>query len=254
MEAVQRTRAGADRPTPTLGLVSFVIPAHDEEAVLGSTLATLFASAREVGRPFEVVVVDDASTDRTVEIAHRHGARTVSVDHRQIARARNSGAEAAQGEVLIFVDADTLVSPAPIRSALRALESGAVGGGALTRFDGGHWTLRALLGLFVFFLRRLGLACGCFLFCRRADFERVGGFDVELFAGEEIRLSRALGKRGRFVALRESVLTSSRKLRTHSVREILSAALLPLRRGRRAYRDREGLEVWYGPRRSDPGG
>ena len=62
-----------------------------------------------------------------------------------------------------------------------------------------------------------------------------------------------LNPRARSVALRESVLTSSRKIRTHSARELLGAALLPLRRGRRAYRDRAGLEVWYGPRRADPG-
>jgi glycosyltransferase involved in cell wall biosynthesis len=234
-------------------MISFIIPAHDEEAVLGATLAALLGSAREVGEPFEVVVVDDASTDRTAEIAAAHGARVVAVQHRQIARARNSGARSAQGEVFVFVDADTLVPPEAIRAALEAIAGGAVGGGARTRFDGGPFLARALVGVVVFLLRRLRIAAGCFLFCRRKDFEAVGGFDEGLFASEEVALSFALRRRGRFVALRESVITSSRKIRTHTPGELLAALLLPLRRGRRAFRDREGLDVWYGPRRADPG-
>lgn len=233
--------------------LSFVIPAHDEEAVLGATISTLLDSARAVGEPFEVIVVDDASTDRTAEIAREHGARVVRVEHRQIARARNAGAREARGEVLVFVDADTAVSAAAIRAAQGSIEAGDVGGGARPRFDGGPLAVRCLVGAFVWLLRRLRVACGCFVYCRREHFEAVGGFDEALFAGEEIALSLALKRRGRFVALRESVLTSSRKIRTHSPRELLAAALLPLRQGRRAYRGREGLEVWYGPRRVDPG-
>jgi glycosyltransferase involved in cell wall biosynthesis len=233
--------------------VSFVVPAHDEEAVIGGTLAALVGSARAVGRPFEVIVVDDASADRTAEIAREHGARVVRVEHRQIARARNAGARVARADVLVFVDADTAVPPEAIRAALAALGRGAVGGGARPRFDGGPLYARALVGAVVFLLRRLRVAAGCFLFCRRADFEAVGGFDEGLFASEEVALSFALARRGRFVALRESVVTSGRKIRTHSPGELLAALLLPLRRGRRAFRQREGLEVWYGPRRADPG-
>ena len=65
-------------------------------------------------------------------------------------------------------------------------------------------------------------------------------------------MSQALKRVGRFVILRESVLTSGRKLRTHSGREVLSVVGLLLSRGRRAVESREGLEMWYGPRREDP--
>ncbi len=56
-----------------------------------------------------MIVVDDASTDATPEIAAQNNARVVSVNHRQIAATRNSGARAAQGERLFFVDADTTI-------------------------------------------------------------------------------------------------------------------------------------------------
>lgn len=91
-------------------MISFVIPAHNEAELLGRTLAALIASAQTVGEPWETVVVNDASTDRTAEIALAHGARIITVNHRQIAATRNAGAQAMTGEVLFFVDADTVVT------------------------------------------------------------------------------------------------------------------------------------------------
>jgi len=59
-------------------------------------------------------VVNDASTDGTRDIAAGKNAQVISVNHRQIAATRNSGAAAAQGEILIFVDADTQVNKAVV--------------------------------------------------------------------------------------------------------------------------------------------
>ena len=92
-------------------MISFIVPAYNEEAVLGGTLDHIHAAARTLDEPYEIVVADDASTDRTAEIAREHGAQVVSVHNRQIAATRNAGARAAQGEYLIFVDADTPVTP-----------------------------------------------------------------------------------------------------------------------------------------------
>ena len=59
-------------------MISFIVPAHNEEALIGRTLAALRDSAECVlNEPYEIVVVDDASTDRTSEIAVNHGARAV---------------------------------------------------------------------------------------------------------------------------------------------------------------------------------
>src|SRR4051812_32617503 len=107
-------------------MLSFVVPAHNEEALLGRTLDAIYDAATETGQPFEVVVADDASTDNTAEIARQHGARVVSVNHRQIAATRNAGAREAQGKRLFFVDADTVVSTRLLTAALRAMDKGAV--------------------------------------------------------------------------------------------------------------------------------
>lgn len=234
-------------------MISFIIPAYNEEQLLGRTLEALARAAKTTGEPFEIVVVDDASTDRTAAIARAAGARVIPVHHRQIAATRNAGASAANGEMLFFIDADTVVTAAAVQAAIDALRRGAVGGGCAFRFDGRLPLYgRVLQAVAVPLYRILGLASGCRLFCTRDPFQAAGGFDERLFGGEEAALSRALHRQGRFVVLRESVTTSGRKLRAHSPREVLGVFVrFALTRGA-SLRRREGLDVWYGERRQDP--
>jgi glycosyltransferase involved in cell wall biosynthesis len=234
-------------------MISFIVPAHDEAFLIGGTLAALRRAAASCGEPFEILVVDDSSADATATIAARAGARVVRVEHRHIAATRNSGARAARGELLVFVDADTQVDGAVVRAAVTALREGAVGGGCRVQFDGRlpAWVRLAepvLVGL----MRSARLAAGCFLFCTRAAFESVGGFDESYYAGEEVILSRALGQRGRFVVLAESVRTSGRKFRAHPAGEFLRFFAGVATRGAGATRSRVHLGLWYGARRDDP--
>ena len=96
-------------------------------------------------------------------------------------------------------------------------------------------------------------AAGCFVFCTRDGLEAVGGWDETLFAAEEVYLSRALRRYSRFVILPQHVITSGRKLRAHSGREILGGLLRLGLDGRKAMGRRKGLEIWYGDRRKEPG-
>jgi glycosyltransferase involved in cell wall biosynthesis len=112
-------------------MISFILPAHNEASLIGSTLQTLHTAAAELGVPFETIVVDDASTDGTGAIAEGAGARVLRVEYRHIAATRNAGAGAAFGERLFFIDADTHVDATVVRAAWNALETGAVGGGAV---------------------------------------------------------------------------------------------------------------------------
>src|SRR4029077_18709925 len=204
-------------------MISFIVPAYNEERLLAATLDALHAAARAVGEPYELVVVDDASTDRTQVIALPPGAVLVSVAPRQIAATRNSGARTAKGDSFIFVDADTIVNEAVVRSAVEALRGGAAGGGSAVEFDGTvPLYARLLMPVLVWSFRAAGLAAGCFLFCTRSAFAAVGGFDEAFYGAEELVMSRALQRHGRFVVLRQAVVTSGRKLRTHSVHEMLA--------------------------------
>ena len=106
-------------------MISFIVPAHNEAYELPRALAAIFQSARALGEPFEVIVVNDASTDATPALAREAGARVLDVQLRQISRVRNAGARAAQGEILFFVDADTQINPEVLRAAVAALRAGA---------------------------------------------------------------------------------------------------------------------------------
>jgi glycosyltransferase involved in cell wall biosynthesis len=233
-------------------VISFIIPAYNEEQFLGRTLKALFDAAQAVGQPFEVIVVDDASTDGTAAIAREYGTRVVPVQHRQIAATRNAGAKEAGGEMFIFIDADTVVTEAAVRAAVQAMHQGVSGGGCAFRFDGRIPLYgRMVAAIAVLLYRVLGLASGCFLYCTREAFSAAGGFNEGLFAAEEAAMSRALHRQGRFVVLRESVTTSGRKLRTHSMREVLGLLARMALAGPKSLRQREGLGLWYGERRED---
>jgi len=232
-------------------MITFIIPAHDEELLIGQTINALHDAARATREPYEIIVVDDASTDATTKVAARCGARIVSVHYRQIAAARNAGAAHAQGDLLVFVDADTHVPGTAVGAALHAVRLGAVGGGSRARFDG----LVPIYGRFLvwvwLWIQQFGhLACGCFLFCTRRAFEAAGGFDQTLYAAEDVLLSWHLKRLGRFVVLREVVVTSGRNIRSHSPFEFLRIIAGFALHGPRFFRTRHG--PWYGQRRDDP--
>jgi glycosyltransferase involved in cell wall biosynthesis len=232
-------------------MISFIVPAHNEEAWIGRCVSAIGTGLESVDEPHEIIVVDDASSDATASIARQQGAQVVRVEHRQIAATRNAGARQARGDILFFVDADTLANAPAIHSALRGVRAGAVGGGCVPRFEGWlPWWWR-LAEPFLRSAVRLArfLPSGTFLFCTRGAFQTAGGFDENYYAWEDVLFVRALKRQGRFAILDETVVTSGRKFRAHS---FLSGARLLIRlvlRGPRGLRTRRGLEYWYEPER-----
>ena len=233
--------------------LSFIVPAHNEQRLIAATLEAIHASARELDAHYEIIVVDDASTDRTADIATKHEARVLCAQHRQIAATRNTGARAARGQWLFFIDADTLIHPGYLRAATGALRDGASGGGAGVKLIGPtHLHERFGQWLMIHVFRLVGVTPGCSLFCTRAAFEAIGGFDETYYAGEDVAMGRALARHGRLVIVKEVVMTSARKLRTHSLGYQLRLLVRFLLRGRRMLHSRDELGMWYGDRRDEP--
>jgi glycosyltransferase involved in cell wall biosynthesis len=240
----------ASESQPPEVMISFIVPAYNEELELSSTIAAIRAAASAVSQPFEIIAVDDASTDATPDIAEQAGARVVSIHRRQIAAARNAGARAARGAYLFFVDADTRINRTHITEAMSALAAGFAGGSARGVMDGPIplWS-RFFLWVFCTLYFGLNLGAGAFLFTTSRNFDAIGGFDEQYFAGEEVYFSLALRKLGRFKVLREPVLTSGRKLRMYSAREILGTIFIMILGGPRMARSRARLHLWYDGKR-----
>ena len=232
-------------------MLSFIVPAYNEELELPATLSAIRAAANANLEPFEIVVANDGSTDATEAVAATAGARVVTINRRQIAAARNAGAREARGDILFFVDADTRISSTHVTGARAALAAGCAGGGARGKLDGlvplwGRVFVR-VFSAFYFTIANLG--AGAFLFTTRENFDRAGGFDEQLFDGEEIYFSQALKKLGRFRVLADPVVTSGRKLRMNSARRILGLSVGIILRGKRGVRSRERLDLWYDGKR-----
>jgi glycosyltransferase involved in cell wall biosynthesis len=190
--------------------LSFVIPARNEEALIGEVLEAILASvARAEGVPrralrlpdsaFEVVVADDGSEDATAAIVTRFvqevGVRLVACGRRTCAASRNVGAQASTGRVLAFVDADTIV---PENAASRILDLHERRGKCLVlyRLTSREPGVRAWLWwTFWGLARRLPLARAksmpAFMSCDREHFERYGPFNESWAIAEEWPLTAA---------------------------------------------------------------
>jgi glycosyltransferase involved in cell wall biosynthesis len=228
-------------------MISFIIPAHNEEAVIGRTVQAIHDAARVAGQPYEIIVVNDASTDATALIACQHHAAVLPVNHRQIAATRNSGARAALGERLFFVDADTTINPRAVAAALRHMDRGAAGGGGPVWFDGILPLYARLLALVYVLVGKIaGFTGGAFMFCTREAFHATGGFNERLFCAEEGMFAAALRRHGPFVVLWERVQTSGRRFRTLSGMQILATIARMAASPFKALTRRESVaKIWY---------
>ena len=183
--------------------VSVLVPAFNEERYLAPVLARVHESFAAGGfADYEIIVCDNNSSDRTAAVAQENGARVVHEPHNQISRARNTAARAARGRWLIFVDADTLVSPELIAATLRRFEDGKVcAGGASLVFDLQNLnpTAASLLWVWNRISAAAKLAAGSYVYCYRQAWEDCGGFDEAVYAGEELYFSRRLKQWARSV-------------------------------------------------------
>ena len=239
--------------------LSIIIPAFNEARLIERSLQSVAASIaanQKSGFTSEIIVVDNNSTDNTAELARQAGAQVVFEPINQIGRARNAGAAHATGDWLLFLDADSLLSPGLLADILRLINSGKyVGCGSTLRMDGLPWWADITLRFWTTISVLCRWAAGALVVCRRDAFQEIGGFDQELYALDEIRLSKQLKQWGRRRSLHFTILTrhpletSSRKVSLYSSREIAAQILRIFFLPKRTLQDKKHLSVWYDGRR-----
>ena len=235
---------------------SIVIPAYNEELLLGETIKSIFKSVSELNHTYkwEILVVDNHSDDRTPEVAKELGCRVLFEPKRSIARARNHGASQASGEFLIFVDADTFVPTQTLCHAINLLLKKKVGyGGAKVCFDHDYGRIFAgklIPALWNLISRNFGLFAGSFMFCRKDLFEFCGGFPEDFFAGEEIELAKKMKTKCKDlgwsykIMTHDYVISSARKLAWYKDWDLLKM-LLPLVLSTKSLQSQSRCAFWY---------
>ena len=239
--------------------ISIVVPAFNEEKLLGETLAQIKTAAgvfTNLGWETELIVCDNHSTDRTAEIARAAGAKVVFEPVNQISRARNAGAAAATGDWLVFVDADSYPSAALIRDVAVEIQSGkCLAGGAVVRWDERHFVFDLLTPMVNVGFRWRRLLVGAFMFVETAAFRKLGGFSLEAWGGEDLEISRRLKKLAKdtgkqFVILHQHpIVTSGRKLKQLTIFTPFRMVWHILFHPHRFTASREAARYWYDVRR-----
>jgi glycosyltransferase involved in cell wall biosynthesis len=191
-------------------LLSVVIPAFNEELYLPETLSSVLRSSGECRCRVELIVADNASSDSTAEVARTFGATVVHEQVHNIARVRNVGARAAHGDVLVFIDADTVVPRQFLDKVADAMSDPACTGGSP---DIVHSVRSKLLRAYFKAWRwlgvKLGMAQGAAQFCRTSAFGTLNGYDESQFMGEDVdfywRLQKLCAKGGGYLKFLDDV-------------------------------------------------
>jgi glycosyltransferase involved in cell wall biosynthesis len=239
--------------------ISIVVPAFNEERLIGESLAQIKSAAGaflKIGWEVELIVCDNNSKDRTSEIARAAGAIVVFEPINQISRARNCGATAATGDWLVFVDADSRPSLELFADAADAIQSGKyLAGGATVQLDEKYFVAGIITHLWNLTSRWKRFLAGAFIFCDVKAFRKLDGFSNEFFCAEELDLSQRLKKlakeTGKHIVIlrRHSILTSARKMQLYSPWDHLRFLFRAIFDTRRAMGSRESAYMWYDGRR-----
>jgi len=240
-----------------------IIPAYNEEHYLPRLLDSVDVARNHYSKgseAVEVIVADNASIDGTADIGAARGCRVVQVEKRVIAAARNGGAAAARGEILAFIDADSEIHPQTFDEIDKVLATGRYIAGA-TGLRMERWSLgiTATYAIMVPMVILMRMDTGV-VFCRRHDFETVGGYNEERLFAEDVQFLwnlRRLGKgrKQRLVRVRSAkALGSTRKWDQHGewhyITQVFRLAWFVIR-SPSAHPD-FAREYWYGEDRRDP--
>ncbi len=191
---------------------SIIIPAHNEEGYIRETLHSINSSTYQ---NFEVLVVANGCTDKTEEIVRKRADERVklfSLAEANVSKARNFGADLAQGEILLFLDADTKLHAHSLQRIATDFKNGFSYGTTRTVPDREGLKYSVMLGLKNFYLRT-GVYKGCSgaFICKKNDFVDVKGYNPDMQIREHHELIKRLGDKGKYAFIDTPVTTSMRR-------------------------------------------
>jgi len=216
--------AAATVSTP-VRMISVIIPAHNEEAYLGSTLDAL---ERQNYGWFESIIVANGCTDRTAQIARGRCQRLIVLSEKNLGMSRNLGARMAKGEVLVFLDADTILEPMALRRIAQDFTKAYAAGTIRGRPDGKRLAYRLIYAL-KNFIHRCALHPGSsgVILCWKEHFVHSGGFDEGLEVRENSELMKRLKRFGKYKYIPDITATTS--MRRYEQRGVHRVTLLWLK-------------------------
>jgi len=202
--------------------ISVIIPTLNEEKYLPRCLKSLVNQQSD--HPCEILVIDGGSTDRTVQVAEKYADEVLMKPNAPVGAARNLGAKTATGDILAFIDADTIANPQWVESIDEAFrrERRAVGLTGPTLPYDGRLSDAITYRLWTIYLQRILLylqmphVIGFNCAYRRAPFLSVGGFDEDSVMSEDIKLAHKIRRYGNIKFEKDmSALTSARRFRKY---------------------------------------
>ena len=172
-------------------LISIIVPAYNEEKYIGITLGSIKQAQQlllnEKGISSEIIVVDNDSTDSTANIAVSLATEVIIEMTHNVAKVRNVGANRANGNILVFVDADVVVPPGLLCRIHEAMSDELCLGGAVdTNYQPAKFSVKVYLRMWRFVGKIAGMAQGAAQFCRKDIYTSLNGYDETLYMGEDV--------------------------------------------------------------------
>jgi len=201
--------------------VSVIIPTLNEEKYLGRALESLMKQKTNLvyGKDWEIIIADAESADKTREIASKYTNKIAMDKKKTIAAGRHLGVQKAEGEYLLFTDADVIVDPNWLAENIKGFETGAVAVmGKVHPHNGSFFENLSseILNVIATVLNiiNVNFVAGSNMGVRKDVYDRVGGFNVNLVTSEDCELVRRLAKEGKVKYLPNAfVLVSMRRVR-----------------------------------------